>query len=228
MRKWLLALFLLHPVWAEGGKLLDEVVANPGYWSQMCSLYPMPGLRELPLFGFQRYWAEARISPANFQRLRADRTEVLAEISRRLESSAAMGRAPDAWETYLLVLWDLNGVEALPALLKWEETLDATALYRTNPSLLETGLGRWPRDEAKAAELFSISNGCWRHARVLSIITVLLAQEEAPGLQRLGKEARYDQAHRDLIVQLAQDFLRLVPAREHRGAAAMSEEPAFR
>lgn len=210
-----LGLCLLLPSWAEGGKLLDEVLKNPGYWRQMCMLPPSRPLSDLPINGYLRSWSETRISPDNFKRLRAQRAQVLAEIERRLLSLAKHpGNDSDSspLDSYLMVLLDLNGVEALPSLLKLEKALDAQAAYRIHPELL---------DSQKAPRLS-------RHVQLLSTITALLTNEAAPGLERLGKEGRYDQEHRDQIVHVAEAFLRQVPLARFRGKAAMSAEPEFR
>jgi hypothetical protein len=215
--KWeacFLGLCLLLPVWGEGGKLLDEVVKNPGYWSQMCMLPRSRPLSELPLYGYSRSWSETRISPDNFRRLRAERGQVLREIERRLQNLARHPGADesDPLDSYLVVLLDLNGVEALPGLLELERALDVRAAYRVHPDLL---------DSKKVLRLP-------RHVQVLSTITAILTNEAAPGLDSLGKESRYDQAHRDQIVHLAEAFLRQVPPGRFRGKAAMSPKPEFR
>lgn len=181
----------------------------------MCMLPPSRPLSDLPINGYLRSWSETRISPDNFKRLRAQRAQVLAEIERRLLSLAKHpGNDSDSspLDSYLMVLLDLNGVEALPSLLKLEKALDAQAAYRIHPELL---------DSQKAPRLS-------RHVQLLSTITALLTNEAAPGLERLGKEGRYDQEHRDQIVHVAEAFLRQVPLARFRGKAAMSAEPEFR
>ena len=81
--------------------------------------------------------------------------------------------AGDPVDHYLVILLDLNAVEAMPTLLKFERALNEVALYRLSPEVLEevrTGFA------ARAAPM--------QHTRILSIITTLLLNERAEGLMR--------------------------------------------
>ena len=171
---------------------MEEVLAKPGFFSQMCLLVPAKSKAELPLFGFRRDWAQTRISVENFRRLRGERAEVVKEAARALESAKG-----ERLELCLMVLLDLNGIEALPALLR-----------------LEKRLADVPPTFGEYAP----------QVQVLSVITALLKNEQAPGLERL--QAHNDEATRDLIVELAQNYLKSGVAR--RAAKAMAAEPVVR
>ena len=190
--------------------LLDEVLAKPGYWTQMCDARVMLSPRAaantpteqlptyappLPLFGYER-WSESKISPENFLRLRQQRRQVIGEIATRLET----GKIAD--QAYWMVLLDLNGVEALPALLRFERQFTVRKLR----SDLDV------RDSA--------------HIQVLSVISAILKNERVSGLDRL--KPVYDQQQRDAIVSLASSFLDSTPATNFRAAAAMSTKPVPR
>ena len=210
MRKWLLAILLAMSAWGEpGGKLLDEVLARPGFWMQSCSARVLPSPRTidgkarkiptyvppLALFGYDR-WSESKISADNFLRLRARRTEIIQEIARRLQAGASPR------QEYWMILLDLNGIEALPALLGFEKQF----------KVMELSEGLDVRDSA--------------HIQVLSVITALLKNEGQAGLEKI--QPVYTQQQRDLIVQLANEFLNSTRLENYRGAAAMSPKPTYR
>lgn len=173
---------------------MEEVLAKPGIFSQMCMLVPAKSKAELPLFGFGRDWAQTRISVENFRRLRGERAAVVIETAKALDSARG-----ERLELCLMVLLDLNGVEALPVLLR-----------------LEDRLGGVPPTSGEHAP----------RVQVLSVITALLKNEQAPGLERLGQKGHNDEATRDLIVELAQNYVKSGVAR--RGAKAMTAEPVVR
>lgn len=190
--------------------LLDEVLAKPGYWTQMCdtrvimsprTVTGMPPVQvpthvpPLPLFGYER-WSETKFSPENFLRLRKQRSQVIREISSRLEA----GKPAD--QAYWMILLDLNGIEALRALLRFEKQFKVKRLQ----------VGLDVRDCA--------------HIQVLSVITALLKNERVAGLSRL--EPIYNQQQRDAIVELANSFLKSTPPQNFRAAAGMKSEPVPR
>lgn len=200
--------------------LLDQVNHWPGAWDQMCNGAERIPPNWLPLFGFRRTWNVFYLSEANFIRLREQREGVLEEIGQRLPASISVGverakarrrgdRAewPDsALENYLAILEDLNGVECLPQLLALERGLQQVALY----DLSEPGLR--PNE----------------HAQVLSVITLLLQNEKASGLDRLEVPGIYQEEHRERIVELAQRFLKVTDPASYQGAGAMSAQMKYR
>lgn len=202
MRRTILWALLIVSAWAEpGSKILDDVLAKPGYWTQMCSARVMLAPREaagnfpthvpsLPLFGYER-WTESKISADNFRRLRHQRSEVIAEIVSRL--------AVKARQEYWMILLDLNGIEALPALLRFEKQFKVHKL-RADLDV---------RDSA--------------HIQVLSVITALLKNEGVKGLEVLRPV--YDQEQRDSIVAMSESFLKSTPPRHYRAAAGMTAQP---
>jgi hypothetical protein len=108
-------------------------------------------------------------------------------------------------ETYLAIIQDLNGVENLPALLSLEKALNGVALYDIP-------------NQGRAFE----------HPQVLSVITLILSNEEAPDLGSLHVPGVYERAYRDQIIQLARHFLEVTPPDRFRGAAGMSEQFKYR
>lgn len=179
---------------AAGATALEEVLEKPGIFSQMCMLMPPKPKGALPLFGYRRDWAMARISVENFRRLRSERPKVVAEAGRLLDSAEG-----DQLELCLMVLLDLNGVEAMPSLLRLEKRLHAKPVEGTE-------------------------GGYSPHVQVLSVLTALLRNEKVKGVERL--QAHYDESTRAQIVQLAQRFVS--SGAKPRAAAAMAAEPIAR
>lgn len=197
-------------VWAEpAGKLLEEVLAKPGFWMQSCSARVLPSPRTidgkprriptyvppLALFGYER-GSESKISADNFLRLRTRRTEIIQEIARRLQAGARPR------QEFWMILLDFNGIEALPALLSFEKQF----------KVVELSEGLDVRDSA--------------HIQVLSIITALLKNERVAGLEKIRPV--YTQQQRNLIVHLASGFLKSTRPENYRAAAAMSAKPTPR
>lgn len=226
MRRILFALLLVTaPVLARrpatpAVAMLDQILHDPGAWDQMCSGPDPKPINWLPLYGFRRNWNWFYISEENFERLRQHREAVVQELNLRILASmaAAVQRAESArrgeqsgWrgsplETYLAIVEDLNGVENLPALLHLEEALNRVPLY---------GLS------SRSAEAFE-------HPQVLSVITLILHNEGAPGLNRLHGPGLYNADFRRLIVELAHQFLEKVDPSEYRAGAAMSKVGKYR
>ena len=200
------------------GKLLDQVLVEPGFYNQMCSSPRLKPPRELPLYGdYRRDWSLFYISSENFERLRDARYPVLQEIARRLPQ--ALKTAPPArtekysfrtetpeqvLEVYLCILLDLNGVEALPALLQLEQGLNAASPYAKN----------------KPSRRYST------HVQVLSVITAILANEQAT--PQPESKTTYDKKHRDQIIGSARNYLAQVKPTQFRAAAAMPLETTYR
>lgn len=208
-------------------KLVDNVLQDPGAWNQMCSFPgPKPSGR-LPLFGdYRRDWAPSFVSGDKFERLRDGRGAVLREIALRLPSVLTTSRPKtpenkrsfiasaespsDVLEVYLAILLDLNGVEALSALLELEQSLDAASPYPT------------PAKPGKTSSRYS------DHVQVLSVITAILANENVAAVQKLGPTTSYDQIHRNLIIEMARDFLKRTKPEQFRAAAGMPLETETR
>ena len=190
----------------------------------------------IPLTGYDRGWATNKISAKNFKRLRHQRSEVISDLCRRLESLT-----PDAvkicasqtdWianrkndsnlytlkraenlDLYLMMLLDLNAIEALPTLLRLEKAVEPKAAYRLPIEVLRA-------NGPLGTEL--------EHLRLLSIIAALLKNEQAPGHSKLAPSIRYNQTGRDLMIQVANDFAKEADPKKYRGAAAMAPEPISR
>lgn len=207
--------------------LVDSVLREPGGWNQMCSFPKSKPQDTLPFFGdYERDWAHDFVSDDNFERLRDGRDGVVREISRRLPSVlktappkpekvdvlAPLRSPSDVLEVYLAILLDLNGVEALPALLELEQSLDDNSSY------------------PKAFETVVPSNRYSDHVQVLSVITAILANEtdKFEGVKTLTLCSPYDKKTRDSIVEMAQDFLTTTPPEQFRGAAGMPLETKYR
>lgn len=213
MRTLLLLLAVLGAAFATTpAELIDNIVKNPGYFSQNCRGPAQFPADELPLFGYRRSWSDVKISPENFLKLRAQRRDVLREIAVQLDAMNVERSRSDfsRGEMLLMMIQDLNGVEALAALVRLEKAFDKVAWYRTG--------GPAPAGTRSAYPA---------HVQVLSTISAILKNENAAG--GLGKvKARYDQSSRDQIVGLADKFLDGVDPSAWRRGAAMSEKPDYR
>lgn len=209
--------------------LINEILEKPGQWNQMCSIFrPSNEPPSIPLFGYYRDYATYWISEANFVRLRAQRTPVLKEISTRLDSLASdtakavedatrkltesktvtssnrlriLSAESDELETYLMILLDLNGIEALPALLRLESALDKVAVYR-----LPNDDREWIRHGEFADGLKVSIRAPKQHNRVLSIISALLLYENAEGLTESALFDRYTEVYRQFRDEFGEKF----------------------
>lgn len=208
--------------------LLDEILREPGSWNQMCSFPGEKPAGVLPLYGnYRRDWASSFISSSNFERLRDCRKAALAEIAGRLpivlttvppkkgkDHNFILGstdKPEHALEIYLEILLDLNGVESLPALLDLEQSLESSSPY--------------PKSSRPATDSRRYSN----HVQILSIITAILANEKVDSIHQLGKETTtYDKNHRDLIVQMARDYLKQTGPEQFQASAGMTLETEYR
>ena len=137
-------------------------------------------------------------------------------------------------ETLLVILADLNAIEALPQLLKLEGRLNAKVDY-----------GEVARDADATTREFS------GHAQVLSLLITLLQNEKAPGLTELqtrpaedpfsaypelyggkssppARETVYNQANRDRIVRAAETYRQKTNPDDYRGARAMAPDAVTR
>ena len=142
-----LAAFLVGfkaPAVPSGSELLDDIIAKPGNWNQMCGGgAPIAADVPLPLYSglATRYFF---ISDANRDRLRARRDDVAPEIVRRLHefafsseipkpaaaadrsfSLSESGQNPNELSGLMLdVIGEVDTVEALPELLRLEDDLN--------------------------------------------------------------------------------------------------------
>ncbi|MCA9790412.1 MAG: hypothetical protein KC910_01400 [Candidatus Eremiobacteraeota bacterium] len=217
--------------------VLEAVLKDPGGYSQMCAM-PEPKPRtELPLFGYKRDWRDSWITVENFRKLRAQRVGVVKEVARRLENSLPglvkkaqaeairlkTGKGQTSSQPNLeleyMVLLDLNGVEALPALMHLERKLNEVAIYNLPAKKLEA-----PDDPPD----FYGPGGYLDHVQVLSVISAILRSEQARGIDQLKEPARYDRQHRDQIVALANRFLETTRPENYRAGKAMAKEPTIR
>lgn len=146
-RGWLLVSFILiagmsfHAIAdPSAAKLLDQTIANPGNWDQMCaSPPPIPFDVPLPLYSLAvpRFFT---VSPEKISSLEARRAEIVSELTRRLHvldlskqtsqpaggsSEENSGQDPHGLSGLLLqIVMDLNAVETLPELLRLETDLN--------------------------------------------------------------------------------------------------------
>jgi hypothetical protein len=146
-KRWLLILPITlaaaFPISAEtsAGKLLNEIIREPGHWSQMCWMPPaIPSDVPLPYYSLvtPRYFS---LSQENIARLQKARPQVLPEIVRRMgkiDISRPPRQKKDAFSTtesnqdpnhlsglLLDIILKLDAVETLPELLRLEADLDA-------------------------------------------------------------------------------------------------------
>lgn len=219
MRSLLLVLLLCTAAYAQtpAAELVNNVLKNPGYFSQNCNIPPPLPDKQLPLYGYRRSWSDSKISAENFAKLRAQRSEVVKALAVQLDGVNAKGFVSDEdyetrakAETLLMMVLDLNAVEALSALLRLEKALDKMAYYHTGKSAP-------PKDYRLPPQ-----------AQVLSVITAILKNEKAAGVDKLGPKATYDKATRDRIVALAEAFERNVDPSKWQRGKAMTAKPETR
>lgn len=194
-------------------QLIDNVVKNPGYFSQNCSGPSPRPFKTMPLYGYRRDWSDSKISPTNFEKLRAQRLEVTHQLAREIDALNVKKSLQDfsRGEMLLVMVQDLNGVEDLSALLRLESEFDKVAYYRQ-----------------KNFKIPNQAYGLSPHVQVLSTITAILKNEKAKGLDQLGDKAVYDQATRNRIVNLAKNFVDHVEPQNYRRGAAMAARPETR
>jgi len=181
----------LPPTDSEAGRLLNEILAKPGQWNQMCSILPPPAPDRVPLFGYLRNPLNF-ITTENFERLRAQRKAVLTEIDCRLTETSAseaqkaaqyyaahpetlqpLPRPVSFLDEYLVILLDLQGTEALPGLLRMEAALNDFAPYVKDAANWNAFLERSPEDKPS----LEIVRYPEMHPKVLSVITALMLGE---------------------------------------------------
>ena len=209
-----LTLLCLNGAAADTPKqLIDKIVTTPGFFEQNCRGPAPKPFKALPLFGYRRFWSDSEITKENFHKLRAQRLEVVHQIAREVDALNVKRSLEDfsRGEVLLMMILDLNGVEDLSALLRFEAELDKVAYYRT-------------RNFKMPKEIYAYSP----QVQVLSTITAILKNERAEGISQLGKTAVYDQATRDRIVRLAKNFVERVDPQDYRRGAAMTAAPENR
>lgn len=124
--------------------LLDRVIVRPGSYRQSCSSWGLPANGAQPIFLYEhRLGSEFKLSDSDLRELSAARRGVAAELTRRLEKLRAVGAVPRRPGTVrdwlrpgpnpdmlsaacLEVVTSLGVVEALPALLRLEDEIEAT------------------------------------------------------------------------------------------------------
>ncbi|MBN9414136.1 MAG: hypothetical protein J0I12_01800 [Candidatus Eremiobacteraeota bacterium] len=216
--KTLIALALtaacLHSAAAEPPKqLIDNVMKNPGFFSQNCSGPRPRPFKTMPLYGYKRDWSDSKIAAVNFEKLRAQRLEVTHQVAREIDALNVKKSLQDfsRGEMLLVMVLDLNGVEDLSALLRLESEFDKVAYYRQ-------------KNFQMPKQIYGLNP----HVQVLSVITAILKNEQAEGLDQLDQNPVYDQATRDRIVRLAKSFVDRVDPKNYRRGAAMSARPENR
>ena len=190
-----------------GNDVVASVLRNPGVWEQNCrrGFDPVNPL-ELPTRGYKRFWSDYTISAENWQKLRNCRGPVVRDLSRRLLAMKAKAvtqskfevcqlsgdwpRARKFWvdieeyETYLEMIQELDGVEAVPGLLALEKALNERPLW-----MVKRGKGtHWTH--------YGL------HIQTLSVLGYLVHQRTGE-LDDLPKYANYDSYTRNRIVAAA-------------------------
>lgn len=142
VRALVLSLLFTACVAAEPIELVDWAIEQPsGYFDPRRPPVQLPDFSLIPTEGFRKSWL---VSPPSYERLRAERDGVVEEVRVRIKSiipgsvaaelRAQAGEqgydAGDVLETYLEILLDLNGTEAMPELLQLEAALDRAADYQ--------------------------------------------------------------------------------------------------
>lgn len=144
--------FLIHKPVADttdGAKLLEDSIATPGYWNQMCAMpptipldAPMPAGAELAhrhfnLGGLAEWRLQAyrdRVMPVLVDRLRALKLESPLSADQKFDSKRS-GQTSTAFGPLIFqVVECLNAVECLPELLRLEQQLhDLVAQAEKDP-----------------------------------------------------------------------------------------------
>lgn len=197
--------------------LLELILAGAGASTAGLDAAPL----RIPLFGFERA-TDRPVFPEEFTRLRAQRDGVLAALGIQLAGrvpAVASARengslsAADAGliDRCLVILLDLNGVEALPDLLRLESALHEASLYPTQENASAESMEPVSQESADAPVTLAITT----HTRVLSVITALLRNTRyAPFLDS------------PIYEQYRTDFLALIDQQARRpGWFVLNEEP---
>ena len=230
----------------EVQELLSEVLEEPGSWNQMCSGIPRIPQSVLPLYGFSRQWRGYYISEQQLEQLRDSRNLVINEICKRLrqrkmvfaqperienssETSGWFGKSEkppsEELENLILILLDLNAVEALPILLELE-----SELYKQT-DLESVGV----IDEAETRSVRYSS-----HVQLLSLLTAILQNEnvsfesslsyelcEEPSFdpsepKRKFRSYEYSKVTRDIIIEHVEQFIANTNPLDYVGPNAMT------
>ena len=206
-----LMVFLLLTSFAQaqdlGGDVVAAVLKNPGHWEQNCRRgFDRVNPLELPTRGYRRFWTDYRISAENWQKLRDHRGAVMRELSRRLVAfrpkvvkdskyeycflSGDLARArqfsvdTEEFEVYLDMVQELQGVEAIPALLEIEKELNTRPLWMVKAA----NEANWHR--------YGL------HVQTLSVLSYLVHQRSGE-LDYLPKYSNYSSHTRNQIVAAA-------------------------
>ncbi len=134
--------------------LLQRILAEPGQYSQMCSLTPILPVVPLPIYRFVNP-GELHLSAANLATLQTRRAEVipalnehLAKLRVRIEGAAEVPKGgvivttntPDQLGTPLYeIVLGLDAVETLPVLLRLEDQIDGE-LAKAVPTAMKGSL----------------------------------------------------------------------------------------
>lgn len=114
-----------------GEELVQQVLANPGAFNQICAEISWG---PLPLYSVAR--RDTQIASTNYQKLREQRTAVVAELVQQLNHYRPIPSLPNVTNSptvardpnFLMMLVDLNAVEALGDLLRIEAVIHAQTL----------------------------------------------------------------------------------------------------
>jgi hypothetical protein len=216
--------------------LINEIIEKPGAWNQMCRIPGPYRPTNIPLFGYYRDETHSWISTANIARLRLWRSSVIEDIEARMSGATPKAvymtksaldshikpeifadpdrprktevsiMAGDAIDHYLVILLDLNAIEALPTLLKFEKSLNEVAVYTHSKEHLN-----------KLSKVSVSFNMPRYHTRTLSLITVLLLNEQDDAFMRspiFGKYVSVYPEIRDEINEREARYQKFIPLPE--------------
>jgi hypothetical protein len=200
----------------SAAKLLDEIILEPGHWSQMCATpSPIPFDVPIPLDSLlaPRFFS---ISQKNFERLQERRDDVVPEIVRRLgridlsQVPNAKAKSFSATESHqdpsqltglmLSIILELDAVEALPELLRLENELnsrlEAAALDKRSslPDLdLDSPILWAAMDQSAPPTLEQLRLFATRifQRELLSVMATLLRHRQFQPFLRSDFEAKY-------------------------------------
>ncbi len=198
---------------AGAKKLIQEIMEHPVAYTQMCGAPTLPA-EEVSLCGFHRW--DGFIAVKDFKRLRDARESVIAVIIQNFEVilqrkefalNVMVHKMEDDYESQMMMLIDLNGVEALPSMVRLLDAVEEKqgAIQRTPPRK-----DVYDSVPSQVADLRSA---------ILSTIFAILRQERYEPLLKSEMEGK----HKKWIEQNRDDLLKNMTERELKGRIEKGE-----